>query len=150
MTRTSTNDYIIHEISYQQLGTRLINTVKSTAYLDTPNTPILIETGTAGGASEYLFREYKQNHLQGYMVEQSKPIGAKVDRASPFRDAILDGKIIIDLPDQQREQLIRQLQSFTLGKHDDIIDAISYAYNYLSTRGNDIIKTSGYRKRERI
>jgi phage terminase large subunit-like protein len=73
-----------------------------------------------------------------------------VDRAAPFRDAILDGKIIIDLPDHQREQLLRQLQGFPLGKHDDIIDAISYAYNYLSTRGNDIIKTSGYRKRERI
>lgn len=150
MTRTVTNDYIIHEISYQQLGTRLINTVKSTAYLDTPNTPILIETGTAGGASEYLFREYKQNHLQGYMVEQSKPIGAKVDRASPFRDAILDGKIIIDLPDQQREQLIRQLTSFPLGKHDDIIDAISYAYNYLSQKTTDIIRSAGMRKRQRL
>ncbi len=150
MTRTVTNDYIIHEISYQQLGTRLINTVKSTAYLDTPNTPILIETGTAGGASEYLFNEYKQNHLQGYMVEQSKPIGAKVDRASPFRDAILDGKIIIDLPDQQREQLIRQLTSFPLGKHDDIIDAISYAYNYLSQKTTDIIRSAGMRKRQRL
>ena len=150
MTRTLDNYYIIHEISSEQYGDRLIQTVRSTAYLDTPNTPILIETGTSGGAAEYLFNEYKRNHLQGYNVQQSKPIGAKVDRASPFRDAILDGKIIIDLPDHQREQLIRQLQSFPLGKHDDIIDAVSYAYNYLSTKGNEIIRTSGYRKRQRI
>jgi predicted phage terminase large subunit-like protein len=150
MTRTLDNQYIIHEITNEQYGDKLKNVLRSTAYIDTPNTPILIETGTTGGAAEFLFKEYRDNNLQGYNVQQSKPIGAKVDRAAPFRDAILDGKIIIDLPDHQREQLLRQLQGFPLGKHDDIIDAISYAYNYLSTRGNDIIKTSGYRKRERI
>ena len=150
MTRTIDNQYIIHEITNEQYGDKLKNVLRSTAYLDTPNVPILIETGTTGGAAEFLFKEYRDNNLQGYNVQQSKPIGAKVDRAAPFRDAILDGKIIIDLPDHQREQLIRQLQSFPLGAHDDIIDAISYAYNYLSTRGNEIIKTSGYRKRERI
>jgi phage terminase large subunit-like protein len=150
MTRTLDNQYIIHEITNEQYGDKLKNVLRSTAYLDTPNTPILIETGTTGGAAEFLFKEYRDNNLQGYNVQQSKPIGAKVDRAAPFRDAILDNKIIVDLPDTQREQLIRQLQSFPLGKRDDIIDAISYAYNYLSTRGNDIIKTSGYRKRERI
>jgi predicted phage terminase large subunit-like protein len=150
MTRTIDNQYIIHEITNEQYGDKLKQVLRSTAYIDTPNTPILIETGTTGGAAEFLFKEYRDNNLQGYNVQQSKPIGAKVDRAAPFRDAILDGKIIIDLPDTQREQLIRQLQSFPLGKHDDIIDAISYAYNYLSTRGNEIIQTSGYRKRERI
>lgn len=151
MTRTITNDYIIHDITSEQLGDHLIHAVKSTAYLDTPNTPILIETGTSGGAAEYLFNEYRRNHLQGYNVQQSRPIGAKVDRASPFRDAILDGHIIVDLPDQQREQLIRQLQSFPLGKHDDIIDAISYAYNYLSTKNSgDIIATGHKRRRFKI
>ena len=150
MTRTIDNQYIRHEITNEQYGDKLKQVLRSTAYLDTPNTPILIETGTTGGAAEFLFKEYRDNNLQGYNVQQSKPIGAKVDRAAPFRDAILDNKIIVDLPDQQREQLIRQLQSFPLGKHDDIIDAISYAYNYLSTRGNEIIRTSGHRKRERI
>lgn len=150
MTRTLDNQYIIHEITNEQYGDKLKNVLRSTAYLDTPNIPILIETGTTGGAAEFLFKEYRDNNLQGYNTQQSKPIGSKVDRASPFRDAILDNKIIIDLPDQQREQLIRQLQSFPLGKRDDIIDAVSYAYNYLSTRGNEIIRTSGYRKRERI
>ena len=150
MTRTLDNQFIIHEITSEQYGDKLINTVRSTAYLDTPNTPILIETGTSGGAAEYLFNEYRRNHLQGYNVQQSKPIGAKVDRAAPFRDAILDGHIIVDLPDHQREQLIRQLQSFPLGKHDDIIDSISYAYNYLSTKDADIIRSAGMRKRQRL
>ena len=151
MTRTLDNYYIIHDITSEQLGDHLIHAVKSTAYLDTPNTPILIETGTSGGAAEYLFNEYRRNHLQGYNVQQSRPVGAKVDRAAPFRDAILDGHIIVDLPDHQREQLIRQLTSFPLGKHDDIIDSISYAYNYLSTKNSgDIIATGHKRKRFKI
>lgn len=148
MTRTLDNQYIIHEVINKQYGDNLKNILKSTAYLDTPNIPILIETGTTGGAAEFLYKEYRDNYLQGYTTKQSKPIGSKVDRATPFRDAILDGKIIIDLPDHQREQLIRQLQSFPLGKHDDIIDAVSYAYNHLSQKTtSQIIASAGQRQR---
>ena len=93
MTRTIDNQYIIHEITNEQYGDKLKQVLRSTAYLDTPNVPILIETGTTGGAAEFLFKEYRDNNLQGYNVHQSKPIGAKVDRAAPFRDAILDNKI---------------------------------------------------------
>ena len=149
MSRTYTNEYIIHEVSMEQYGDRLFNVIQSTARLDTPNIPILMETGTVGGAAEFLFKEYKQK-LIGYNVQQSKPIGAKVDRAVPFRDAILDGKIIVDLPAEQRETLIRQLQSFPLGKHDDLIDALSYAYNYLNIGDYNIIKTGTKRRRQKI
>lgn len=148
MTRTLDNHYIIHEVTMDQYGDRLISKVKSTAYLDTPNVPILIETGTVGGASEFLFKEYQQK-LPGYMVQQSKPIGSKVDRATPFKDAILDGKIIIDLPDHQRETLLRQLTSFPMGRHEDLIDALSYAYSYLAVNTANTVTTS-HIKRERL
>ena len=151
MTRTVDDMYLIHDLTYGQFGEDLINVVKSTANIDTPNIPILLETGTKGGASQFLFNEYKHTYLQGYRVSQSEPIGAKVDRAAPLRDAILDGKLIIDLPDAEREQVIRQLQSFPLHKRDDIIDAMSYAYNYLSQMGDgNTIATGGTRDRMRI
>lgn len=150
MTRTVDDYYLVHDLVYGQFGDNLISTVKATAQRDKANTPILIETGTKGGASEFLFKEYKTKYLQGYRVQQSEPIGAKVDRAAPFRDAILDGRIIIDLPDQTREQVIRQLQSFPLHKRDDIIDALSYAYNYLSQKPTgDQVRTGNKRKRKR-
>ena len=150
MTRTLDNHYIIHEVTMDQYGDRLISKVKSTAYLDTPNTPILIETGTSGGASEFLYKEYKQK-LPGYMVQQSKPIGSKVDRATPLQNAILDGRIIIDLPDHQRETLLRQLTSFPLGKHDDLVDAISYAYSFLAVNTANTVTTSQVkRQRKRL
>ena len=150
MTRTIDDMYLVHDLVYGQFGDNLIKKVQSTAHTDTANIPILLETGTKGGASEFLFKEYKAKYLRGFRVEQSEPIGAKVDRASPFRDAILDGKVIIDLPDEEREQVIRQLQSFPLHKRDDIIDALSYAYNYLSQKSSTGVQTGGRRTRRKL
>ena len=151
MTRTIDDMYLVHDLVYGQFGDTLIKKVQSTAHTDTANIPILLETGTKGGASEFLFKEYKAKYLRGFRVEQSEPIGAKVDRASPFRDAILDGKVIIDLPDEEREQVIRQLQSFPLHKRDDIIDALSYAYNYLSQKSSgDMVQTARKRERKKL
>lgn len=150
MTRTVDDLYLVHDLVYGQFGDNLIKKVQSVAHNDTANIPILLETGTKGGASEFLFKEYKAKYLRGFRVEQSEPIGAKVDRASPFRDAILDGKVIIDLPDEEREQVIRQLQSFPLHKRDDIIDALSYAYNYLSQKSSTGVQTGGRRTRRKL
>ena len=150
MTRTIDDMYLVHDLVYGQFGDNLIKKVQSVAHTDTANIPILLETGTKGGASEFLFKEYKAKYLRGFRVEQSEPIGAKVDRASPFRDAILDGKVIIDLPDEEREQVIRQLQSFPLHKRDDIIDALSYAYNYLSQKSSTGVQTGGRRTRRKL
>ena len=151
MKRTIDDYYIITEITYGQYGERLNQVLKSTAYLDSPNTPILIETGTSGGASKFYFQELKKNYLQGYNATQSEPIGSKVDRAAPLRDAILDGKIIININDEARSRVIEQLKAFPLGKHDDIVDAISYAYNYLTRHEAGSIRASKkQRKRVRI
>ena len=151
MKRTIDDYYIITEITYGQYGERLNQVLRSTARLDTPNTPILIETGTTGGASRFYFQELKKNYLQGYNATQSEPIGSKVDRASPLRDAILDGKIIINIPDEARARVIEQLKAFPLGAHDDIVDAISYAYNYLTRHEAGNIRASKkHRKRVRI
>ena len=150
MTRTIDDMYVVTDLKYGQYGDNLINVVQSTAHTDTANIPILLETGTKGGASEFLFKEYRNKYLEGFRVQQSEPIGAKVDRAAPFRDAILDGRIIIDLPDEDREQVLRQLTSFPLHKRDDIIDALSYAYNYLSQHSDDTIGVAGKRRRKRL
>ena len=150
MTRTRDDKYIIRELQVGRYGENLFNIIKSTARLDTPNIPILIETGTTGGSSKALFQIY-QDRLPGYNVTQSKPITSKVDRAYGFKEAILDGKIIICLPDEQRRELLTELKGFPLMKRDDIIDSCSYAYNYLSqTTGTGFIRTSGERHKRRF
>lgn len=149
MSRTLSGEYIIHDANMEQYGDNLFHILRSKAQMDTPNTIILMETGTTGGASRFLFKEYKKK-LQGYNVYQSEPIGSKVDRATPFKNAILDGNIIVDLPDKKRELFNRQLTSFPLGKHDDLIDSLSYAYNRLTVKDNDMIMTANKRGRYKL
>ena len=141
--------YWITDLKNGQYGENIHNELKRTAYLDTPNTPILIETGTKGGASKFYFNDLKNIYLRGYNVKQSEPVGSKVDRALAFRDAIWDGKVVIDLDEEKRESLIKQLNSFPLGKHDDIIDACSYAYNYLQDK-KPIVKKLQASKKTRV
>ena len=139
----------IINVTMEQYGDRLNNVLKRTAYLDSQNTPIIIETGTKGGASKFYFKDLRDIYLKGYRVTQSEPIGSKVDRATPFKDAILDGKIILDLDERQTDILLKQLQGFPLAKHDDLIDACSYAYNYLQDKTPRVMKPRTH-KRKRV
>lgn len=148
MLRTIDDYYIIRELRADRYGERLFNVIQSTARLDTPAIPILIETGTVGGSSKALFDIYK-DRLQGYRVEQSKPINSKVDRAYGFKEAILDGKVLICLDDYSRGQLLEEMRGFPLMKHDDIIDACSYAYNYLSSKGGGNMIGTGAKRHRR-
>ena len=148
MLRTIDDYYIIRELRADRYGERLFNVIQSTARLDTPSIPVLIETGTVGGSSRALFDIYKQR-LQGYRVEQSKPINSKVDRAYGFKEAILDGKVLICLDDYSRGQLLEEMRGFPLMKHDDIIDACSYAYNYLSQKGGGNMIGTGAKRHRR-
>lgn len=141
MHKVNDNHYVITNLKHGQYGDNLKNVILTTAQQDTTNTPILIETGTSGGAAEFLYNEYSQ-YLIGFRTQQSKPIGTKSDRATPLKEAILDGKIHIALTDNNtRGKLIEQFKSFPLGQHDDIVDACAYAYNYLkqvNTNANPI------------
>ena len=82
---------------------------------------------------------------------QSLPKGTKADRATPLANAVYDGKIHICINNNEKRQLLlSQLQSFPNGKHDDLVDAISYGYLFLSKMNNNIIGTSGKRKRRSL
>ena len=135
MHRINDNHYVISDIDYGQYGEGLKSHLRWIAESDGTNISILIETGTVGGASKFLYKEYK-SYLKGYRTRQSEPIGSKSDRAYAFRQAILDGYIHIHLQnDDIRGEFIKQMKSFPLGKHDDIIDACAYAFNWLKKRG---------------
>ena len=150
MLRTPNNEYWIFDYVHGQYGNDVKHIIKDTARADGPNYTILLEPGTSGGAAGLLYNEYK-NELQGYNTIQSLPKGTKADRATPLANAIYDGKIHVCINnDSKRQLLLSQLQSFPNGKHDDLVDAIAYAYNYLSRMNTDIIGTGGKRRRRKI
>ena len=150
MLRTARDDYWIFPYIRGQYGNNVKNIIYETARQDKANHTILLEPGTTGGASKLLFEEYKRA-LMGYNVIQSLPQGTKSDRATPLANAIYDGKVHVFINDNNlRETFIQEFQSFPNGKHDDIVDACSYAYNYLSKHEDDLIRTAGHRKRKRL
>lgn len=149
MSRTIDDYYIIKDLSVGRYGENLFNVIKSTARIDTPNIPILVETGTAGGSAKALFDVY-HDRLSSFNIKQSKPITSKVDRAYGFKEAVLDGKVLVCLGDESRAELLKEMKGFPLMKRDDIIDSCSYAFNYLSEQGNVSVGTAGKRRRAKI
>lgn len=149
MYRLMDDTYYVTDVNMRRYGDDLLHTLLRTARQDTPNVRILIETGTKGGAAKELYNQYKK-HFEGYMTKQSEPVGSKVDRAEGFKQALIKGKIRFVLNDEQRELLINQLKGFPLAKHDDLIDALAYAINWLSNNGEDLVGTAGRRQRKRL
>ena len=148
MYKLQDDTYYVTDVTMKRYGDDLLRIVKQVARQDTPNVPILMETGTKGGAAKELYNQYEK-HFTGYMTEQSEPVGSKVDRATDFKYALLEGKVRFVLDDNQREILLKQLKGFPLAKRDDLIDALSYAYNFLHTKGDAVIMTGGHRTRRR-
>lgn len=150
MIKTPADEYWIFDFEHGQYGNNVKHIIQSTAKMDSPQYTILLEPGTTGGAAGLLYEEYK-SALKGYNTIQSLPKGTKADRATPFANAVYDGKIHICINnDTKRQLLLSQLQSFPNGKHEDLVDAISYGYLYLSQMNTDIIGTGGKRRRRKI
>jgi len=149
MYRLSDDTYYVTDVTMARYGDDLLKTVKAYARMDTPNVPILMETGTKGGAAHELYNQYK-THFTGYRTYESEAIGSKVDRATAFKYALLQGKIRFVLNDNQREILLRQLKGFPLAKHDDLVDALAYAYNHLSEYGESVVRTGNKLERETL
>lgn len=130
-------DYaIIQDLVHGRFGNNTKNIVVGTAERDTPNVRVVVETGVAS-AGKLLFQEW-QNQLTGYLVERAEVTGgkSKVDRATPLKNAIEDGKVYVNITDPViRQVFYDELSVFPNGKHDDITDATAHAYNSLFMDG---------------
>lgn len=150
MLKTPGDQYWIFDYEHGQYGNDVKHIIQSTARMDTENHTILLETGV--GTSDLLFNDYKEA-LPGYNVIQSKTKGAtKADRATPLSNAIYDRKVHVCINNNKlRELFLQQLKSFPNGKHDDIVDACAYGFNYLSQfKDTHSVVTGGKRKRKRL
>ena len=123
------DEVVITDIIRGQYGSSLKTVIQETADRDTPNCHIVIETGV-GGAGKLLYKEW-ENQLKGFLVEQAIPITSKEDRATPFRNAIIDGKVYLDLDNNAKKTFIEELNGFPYSAHDDQVDSASHIYNYL-------------------
>ena len=64
-------------------------------------------------------------------MEQAIVVTSKEDRATPFRNAMLDGLVYLDVGDDYKTDFLLELGGFPFVLHDDQVDAASHAFNYL-------------------
>lgn len=131
MCLLSNKKVVIYDMIRGKFGNDNLQVIMDTAdYTDPKFTTICIETGV-GAAANLLYKDWSQ-HLRGQPVVQMKPMKSKVDRATPLKHAILDGKVIIAIEDEgKRLALLDEMRTFPLGEHDDQVDAVAHAFNYI-------------------
>ena len=83
------------------------------------------------GASGIAECEYLKSALYGFNVEVCKAERSKEWRAKPASAASEQGKIKILRGDWNKD-LIKELQDFPFGQHDDQVDSLSGAFNILN------------------
>jgi predicted phage terminase large subunit-like protein len=103
--------------------------IKATALLDGRNTTVVLpqDPGSAGKAQvSYLARS-----LQGFRVKSNRATGDKETRAGPFASQCEHGNVLM-LRAPWNEELLAEICTFPNGRHDDIVDALSDAFNELA------------------
>lgn len=127
---TEKGNIILTDLVHGKFSSKTNKVIQMTAQEDSPSVPILIESGVAA-AGFLLFEEWK-SQLMGFQVEQSSPVNSKVDRATPLRNLVFDGRFFVLLDDDVlRQRFIDEFRSFPNGGHDDIVDAVAYGVNWL-------------------
>lgn len=104
--------------------------IKNTASHDTYRVPVIGEQdpGSAGVADAQNFVRM----LSGYNVRTRKVAQDKVTRAKPVSAQAEAGNIVV-LRAKWNEEFFTELENFPDGRHDDIVDVLSGAFNELSS-----------------
>lgn len=127
--------YIIDIIRMQLSPLGVEELIKRTAMRDGIGTRIIIEE--EGGASgKGLSAHYQKDVLAGYPFTADHPTGSKVIRALPVATAI-ERQTVMMVEGHWNSELIDEASMFPQGErgHDDQVDALSGAYNYLTKAG---------------
>jgi predicted phage terminase large subunit-like protein len=130
---TSNGQYHIKSIvRFQKTPGEAEKIIKQTAQIDGIVTTIIMEQ-EPGASGMMAIDHYARDILQGYAFTGIKSSGSKVVRAQPFSAAVENGNVKICKDCQWIEDMLYELVAFpTKGIHDDIVDALSGAFNALS------------------
>ena len=101
------------------------------------------EGGSSGEANALrLCREV----LPGYDIAGVKPVVSKIERARPVAAAMQMGSVMIVKNCREMLRLYNQLDSFPLGAHDDVIDAMDGAFAYFTPAEGRIVAPTSLRR----
>lgn len=120
-------DQIAGQIAWHEILQLIIDT----AYLDGNNVTIVVEQEPASGGKNQVAQIMGLPELAGYKVLGRKPEGDKVMRAQSWFAKAAEGLVYL-VRGEWNEPFLDQLSSFPLGLHDDRIDSVSGAFQYIA------------------
>ena len=85
-----------------------------------------------GSSGEMVTDHYKRNILPEFNFDGLRLTGSKTERASLFSVAYKAGKVCILRRCRNKGAFYDELDSFPYGSHDDMVDAVSDAYNHFA------------------
>ncbi|MCI0584602.1 MAG: phage terminase large subunit, partial [Chloroflexi bacterium] len=86
----------------------------------------------AGGAGKFQAHTLV-SALAGWTVHTSRETGSKVARATPVASQARVGNVVV-VRGPNVEELLREAEVFPNGRHDDCVDSLSRAFEYLVVR----------------
>jgi predicted phage terminase large subunit-like protein len=129
----SDRKYYLLDVVYGKWGPQdVYSVITSTAKLDGPSVRVKLEQ-EPGAASIVLGHVFATN-LQGYSVSIEPTKGSKEVRAEAYAISLSNGDVKIYQHGSERwmKEFTAQHVAFPNGKHDDIVDSCSGAYNVLA------------------
>jgi len=132
---TDGTNYYIEDVVRGQFGAGDVEEIiRQTADSDPEGTVIRIpqDPGQAGKSQI----AYLTNLLKPYRVVAERETGKKATRAQPLAAKVEHGYVYLT-PGEWHDKLLNEFENFSYDeshRHDDIVDATSGAFNYLSAR----------------
>jgi predicted phage terminase large subunit-like protein len=108
---------------------RVREEILSAVRRDGPSVPVWIEM-EGGGLAGIAIDALKADIAEGASVGSQTPGADKTERAQPWSNLWMNGRILIRAADWN-EDLIDEHESFPAGEHDDIVDACSLGLSKL-------------------
>lgn len=122
--------YVLDVARCRLAGSRLEDFVAAVAEADGRDIPIRAEQ-EPGSSGKSLADHYGRRVLLGYDYDAIRSTGDKKTRARPLASAWQRGNVWL-LEATWTTDVLDEMSSFPAGKHDDIPDAMSGAYNHLT------------------
>jgi predicted phage terminase large subunit-like protein len=131
--------YILDVVRDQWSPAQLEEKVKEVAARDTKLIPIHLEQ-EPGSSGKIAVDHYKREVLKGYRTSSDRTTGDKIFNAGLVASAIENGFMNAVIAPWNKD-FKKEMDAFPFDKHDDQVDALSKAYNKLTSKKQVVVAT---------
>lgn len=123
--------YIEHVVRAQRRPHEVEKLVYNTANMDGINVHVRMEQ-EPGSSGKAIIDSYKRHVLPGFNFDGVKTTGSKSARASALATYAKKDQLVLMVREQWCRAFLDEVEAFPNGAHDDQVDAVAGAFNYLN------------------